>query len=194
MPSLGQYHLHLCLDLLGLGHISHCFHCILRGRRLHAPFFFAHSPQRACMRIIFASVLEEFVCLPEFVLVSMIVLIGSIWPNRCLGVTLFSYFRFLFVTCKNYSVKRQGNLLTKILLLHVFNMSTSVRQYVCTPVHQYVSTSVCQYVSMSVRQYISTPVRQYGCSMSVCQFVSMPCYLSCINPNIATHLIMESGA
>jgi hypothetical protein len=76
-----------------------------------------------------ARVLEEFARLPEFVLVSTIVSIGSVRPNQCLGVTLFSYFLFLFVTCENYSVKRQGNLLTKILLSHVFNMRASVRQY-----------------------------------------------------------------
>ncbi len=75
-------------------------------------------------------VLEEFTRLPEFVLVSTIVSIGSIWPNQYLGVTLFSYFRFLFVTRNNYSVKRQGNLLTKILLSHVFNMRASVHQYI----------------------------------------------------------------
>jgi hypothetical protein len=127
--------------------------------------FFARFPQRARTRIIFASVLEEFACLPEFVLVSTIVLIGSVRPNQCLGVTLFSYFRFLFVTHKNYGVKRQGNLLTKISLLHV---STSVRQYASTSVHQYVSTPLCgmaavrQYISMSVRQYVSTSVRQYA--------------------------------
>jgi hypothetical protein len=138
-------------------------------------------------------VLEEFACLPEFILVSMIVLIGSIRPNRCLGITLFSYFRFLFVTHENYSVKRQGNLLTKILLLHVFNMRASVRQYVSTSVRQYASmlvwlqyasTSVRQYVSMPVPQYVSTAaVHQYGCSTSVRQYISTPYYLSCINPN-----------
>ncbi len=119
--------------------------------------------------------LEEFVRLPEFVLVSTIVLIGSVQPNWCLGVTLFYYFRFLFVTHENYSVKRQGNLLTEILLLHVFNMSTSVHQYVSTsvrqyasmPVRQYASTPVHQYVSTSVRQYVSTSVHQYA-STSVC--------------------------
>jgi hypothetical protein len=36
--------LHLCLDLLGLGHLSHCFHRVLCGRRLHAPFFFTRLP------------------------------------------------------------------------------------------------------------------------------------------------------
>jgi hypothetical protein len=152
MPSLGQSHLHLCRDLLGLGHLSHCFHRVLRGRHLHAPFFFACLPQRACTRIIFTSVLEEFVPLPEFVLVSTIVLIGSVRPNRCLGVTLFYYFRFLFVTCENYSVERQGNLLTKILLSHIFNVSTSV--------HQYTSTPLRHYAIMPSRQYASMPVRQ----------------------------------
>jgi hypothetical protein len=114
-------------------------------------------------------VLEEFACLPEFVLVSTIVSIESVRPNRCLGVTLFSYFRFLFVTHKNYGVKRQGNLLTKISLSHV---STSVRKYVSTPVCQYVSTTVRHYVVGL--QYVSTSVRQYA---------STSCYLSYINPN-----------
>ncbi len=132
--------------------------------------------------------LDKFACLPEFVLVSRIVLIGSVRPNRCLGVTLFSYFRFLFVTRKNYGVKRQGNLLTKILLSHVFNMRVSVCQYVSTSVRQYVSTPVRQYISTPVRQYLSMPVclyvsTRYGCSMSVRQYISTPCYLSCINPN-----------
>jgi hypothetical protein len=90
------------------------------------------------------SVLEEFVCLPEFVLVSTIVLIGSVRPNWCLGVTLFYYFRFLFVTRENYSVERQGNLLTKILLLHVFNVSMPVHHYAITPLRHYTSTPVRQ--------------------------------------------------
>jgi len=119
------------------------------------------------------SVLEEFGHLPEFVLVSMIVLIGSVWPNRCLGVTLFHYFRFLFVTCENYGVERQGNLLTKILLSYVFNVSTSVHQYASTPVRQYASTPVRQYASTSVRQYVSTSVRQYA-STPVRQYISTP--------------------
>jgi hypothetical protein len=112
-------------------------------------------------------VLEEFARLPEFVLVSRIVSIGSVQPNWRLGVTLFSYFRFLFVTHKNYGVKRQGNLLTEISLFHVI---TSVCQYVSMSVHQY---AIVRYgCSMSVRQYVSTPVRQYaimwyGCSTSV---------------------------
>jgi hypothetical protein len=172
MPSLGQSHLHLCLDLLGLGHLSHCFHRVLRGRHLHAPFFFARLPRRACTRIIFMSVLEEFVHLPEFVLVSTIVLIGSVRPNRCLGVT-FYYFRSLFVTCENYSVERQGNLLTEILLLHLFNVSTPVRHYASMPVRQYASTpvDVRQYASTPVCQYVSTPVRQLMyASMSVHQY------------------------
>jgi hypothetical protein len=127
------------------------------------------------------AVLEEFACLPEFVLVSTIVSIGSVRPNQCLGVTLFSYFRFLFITHGNYSVKRQGNLLTEILLLHVINMRASVHQYVSTSVRQYASTpvrqcgcstSVRQYVSTSVRQYVSPPVRQYGCTTSVHQYIS----------------------
>ncbi len=133
--------------------------------------------------------MEEFVHLPEFVLVSTIVSIGSIWPNRCLGVTLFYYFRFLFVTSENYGVERQGNLLTKILLLHVFNVSTPIRHYASRPVRQYASTSVRQYAStpvrqyasMLVRQYASTPVRQYAstpvrqyASTPVCQYASTP--------------------
>ncbi len=123
-------------------------------------FFLSRFSQWARTGIIFASVLEEFAHLPEFVLVSMIVSIRYVQPNQCLGVTLFSYFRFLFVTCKNYGVKRQGNLLTKILLS---------RQFASTSVRQYVSTSVCQYVSMSVRQYVSMPL----CSMAaVHQYVS----------------------
>jgi hypothetical protein len=162
MPSLGQSHLHLCLNLLGLGHLSHCFHRILRGQRLHTPFFFARLPQRACTWIIFTSVLEEFVHLPEFVLVSTIVSIRSVQLNWCLGVTLFYYFRFLFVTCENYGVERQGKLLTEILHLHIFNISMPVHQYTSTPVRQYASTSVRQYASMPVCQYVSTPVRQYA--------------------------------
>ncbi len=193
MPSWGQFRLHLCLNLLGLGHISHCFHRVLRGQHSHAPFFFARLPQRACMGIIFMSVLEEFVRLPEFVLVSTIVLIGSVRPNRCLGVTLFYYFRFLFITCENYGVERQENLLTKILLLHVFNISTPVRHYASMPVRHYASTSVRQYVSTaepqyastSVHQYAITPVRQYA-STPVHQYASMSVRhnVSCINPNI----------
>ncbi len=125
------------------------------------------------MRIIFTSVLEEFVCLPEFVLVSTIVSIGSVRPNRCLGVTLFYYFRFLLVTRENYGVERQGNLLTEILLSHILNVSTPVRQYVSTPVCQYASTPVCQYTSMPVCQYASMPVPQYD-SMPVRQYASTP--------------------
>ncbi len=78
------------------------------------------------------------------------------------------------------------NLLTEILLLHVFNVSmplchytstpvrqyaiTPLRHYAITPLHQYASTPVCQYAitplchyaSTSVRQYTSMPVRQYA--------------------------------
>ena len=117
--------------------------------------------------------LEEFVRLPEFILVSTIVSIGSVLPNRCLGVTLFYYFRFLFFTRENYSVERQGNLLTKILPLHFFNISMPVRHYAITPLRHYTSTPVCQYASTPVHQYASTPVRQYA-SMSVCQYTIMP--------------------
>ena len=82
------------------------------------------------------------------------------WSNT------FSYFRFLFITRQIYGVKRQGNLLTEILLLHHY-VSTSVLQYASTSVRQYISTplcgmaAVCQYVSTSVCQYVSTPVCQY---------------------------------
>jgi hypothetical protein len=68
--------------------------------------------------------LEEIICLPDFVLICTIVLIGPVRPNRCLQVTLSYYFRFLFVTCKNYGVEVRGNLLTNTLLLHVFNVGT----------------------------------------------------------------------
>jgi hypothetical protein len=148
------------------------------------------------MSIIFASVLEEFACLPELFLVSTIVLIGSVRPNQCLGVTLFSYFRFLYVTCENYGVKRQGNLLTKILLSRQY-VSTSARQYASTSVCQYVSMPLCgmaavrQYVSTSVCQYVSSSVRQYA-STSVCQYVSTSCYLSYIKPNTNFNSYMKN--
>jgi hypothetical protein len=61
--------------------------------------------------------LEEFVRLPEFVLVSTIVSIGSVLSNRCLGVTLFYYFRFLFVTRENYSGESQRKLAYQDLTL-----------------------------------------------------------------------------
>jgi hypothetical protein len=139
----------------------------------------ASSPPRMFPLAGGAGVLEEFVHLPEFVLVSTIVLIESVRPNWCLGVTLFYYFRFLFITCKNYGVERQGNLLTEILLSHVFNANMPVRQYASTPVRQYDSMPVCQYAStanMPVQQYASTPVRQYASTAStpVCQYASMP--------------------
>ncbi len=141
-------------------------------------------PTVTAAAVMLTCVLEEFARLPEFVLVSTIALIGSVRPNRCLGVTLFYYFRFLFVTCKNYGVKRQGNLLTEILLSCQY-VSTSVRQYVSTSVCQYVSTrygcstSVRQYISTPVRQYVSTSVRHYAVwlqyiSTSVRQYLSTP--------------------
>ncbi len=130
--------------------------------------------------------LEEFVHLPEFVLVSMIVSIWSVLTNRCLGVTLFYYFRFLFVTCENYSGESQRKLayqdLTLARLQHQYAItitplphyaSTPVRQYASTPVCQYASTPVCQYASTPVCQYASMPVRQYA-SMLVRQYASMP--------------------
>ncbi len=61
--------------------------------------------------------LEEFACLPEFVIVSMIVSIGSVLPNQCLGVTPFYYFRFLFVTRENYSEESQWKLAYRDLTL-----------------------------------------------------------------------------
>jgi hypothetical protein len=129
-------------------------------------------------------VLEEFVCLPEFVLVSMIVLIGSVRLNWCLGVTLFYYFRFLFVTCENYSGESQRKLTYQDLSLARLQRQyaiTPLRHYSITPlchyaimpVHQYASTPVCQYASMPVRQYASTPVCQYA-STPVRQYASMP--------------------
>ena len=112
--------------------------------------------------------LEEFVHLPEFVLVSMIVLTGSIQPNWCLGVTLFYYFRFLFVTRENHSRESQRKLAYQDLTL-----ARLQRQYAITPLRHYAITPLCQYASTPVRQYASTPVRQYA-SMPVCQYASMP--------------------
>ncbi len=112
--------------------------------------------------------LEEFVCLPEFILVSMIVSIGSIRPNWCLGVTLFYYFRFLFVTRENYSGESQRKLAYQDLTLAHLQ-----RQYAITPLHHYTITPLCHYASMPVCQYASTPVRQYA-STPVCQYASTP--------------------
>jgi hypothetical protein len=128
--------------------------------------------------------LVEFVCLPEFFLVSTIVSIGSVLPNWCLGVTLFYYFRFLFVTHENYSGESQRKLayedLTLARLQHQYAI-TPLRQYASMPVRQYASTPVCQYASMPVRQYASTPVCQYTstpvrqyASTPVCEYASMP--------------------
>jgi hypothetical protein len=120
--------------------------------------------------------LEEFVCLPEFLLVSTIVLIGSIQPNRCLGVTLFYYFRFLFVIRENYSGESQRKLayqdLTLAHLQHQYAI-TRLRHYAITPLRHYASMPVRQYASTPVRQYASTPVRQYA-STPVRQYASMP--------------------
>ncbi len=77
--------------------------------------------------IIFTSVLEEIVCPPDFFLISTIVSIRPVRPNWCLWVTLLYYFRFLFVTRKKYGVERQGNLLTEILISHIFNVGTPLR-------------------------------------------------------------------
>jgi hypothetical protein len=133
------------------------------------------------------SVLEEFVRLPKFILVSTIVSIGSVRPNRCLGVTLFYYFRLLFITHENYSGESQRKLAYQDLTL-----ARLQHQYAITPLHHYTSTSVRHYASMPVRQYASTPVRQYA-STPVCQYASTPVrqyaitpvrqYASCINPN-----------
>jgi hypothetical protein len=74
-----------------------------------------------------------------------------------------------------------GNLLTKILLLHVFNVrmplrhyaSTPVRQYTITPLRHYAITPVRQYASMPVCHYAITPLHQY-LSMPVRQYASTP--------------------
>jgi hypothetical protein len=131
------------------------------------------------MRIIFTSVLEEFVRLPEFVLVSIIVSIRSIRPNRCLGVTLFYYFRFLFATCENYSGESQRKLAYQDLTL-----ARLQRQYAVTPLCHYAITPLRHYASMPLRQYAIMPVCQYA-STPVRQYTSMPVrhYASCINPN-----------
>ncbi len=72
-----------------------------------------------------------------------------------------------------------GNLLTEILLSHVFNVSTPLRhyasmpvcQYAITPLHHYAITPLRQYASTSVRQYAITPLRHYA-STSVRQYAS----------------------
>ncbi len=96
------------------------------------------------------NLLEEFVCLPEFVLVSTIVLIGSVLPNRCLGVTfsitLDSYSSLVKIIVRKVS----GNLLTKILLSHVFNVSMTLRHYAIMP--------LCHYAITPLRHYAITPV------------------------------------
>ncbi len=120
--------------------------------------------------------LEEFIRLPEFVLVSGIVLIGSVLPNQCLGVTLFYYFRFLFVTRENYSGERQRKLAYLDLTLERLQRQyaiTPLRHYAITPLRHYAITPVQQYTRMPVRQYASMPVRQYT-SMPVRQYASTP--------------------
>jgi hypothetical protein len=109
--------------------------------------------------------LEEFVRLPEFVLVSMIVSIGSVRPNWCLGVTTFYYFRFLFVTCENYSGESQRKLAYKDLTLARLQRQyaiTPLRHYTITPLRHYAITPLCHYAITPVRQYASTPVCQYA--------------------------------
>ncbi len=118
----------------------HVFVPVEGGRKVH---FFMSRHMNLALGVL-STLLEEFTCLPEFVLVSTLVLIRSVRPNRCLGVTLFSYFRFLLVTHKNYGVKRQGNL----LLRYYSCVSMSVRQYVSMSVRG--MAAVCQYVSTSV--------------------------------------------
>ncbi len=86
---------------------------------------------------------------------SVIVLIGSVLPNWCLGVTLFYYFRFLFVTRENYSGKSQRKLAYQDLIL-----ARVQRQYAITPLRHCTITPLRHYASMPVRQYASTPVRQ----------------------------------
>jgi hypothetical protein len=66
-----------------------------------------------------------------------------------------------------------GNLLTKILLLHVFNVSMPLRHYASTPVRQYAITPLRHYTITPVRQYASTPVRHYAI-MPLRQYVSTP--------------------
>ncbi len=99
--------------------------------------------------------LEEFVRLPEFVLVSTIVLIGSVLPNWCLGVTLFYYFRFLFLTHEIYSGESQGKLAYRDLTLTHLQ-----RQYAIMPLRHYTITPLRHYAITPVRQYASMPVRQ----------------------------------
>jgi hypothetical protein len=122
------------------------------------------------------TLLEEFVCLPEFTLVSTIVLIKSVLPNWCLGVTLFYYFRFLFVTRERYSGESQRKLAYWDLTLARLQCQyaiTPLRHYAIMPLCHYASTPVHQYASTPVRQYASTPVRQYA-STPVCQYASTP--------------------
>jgi thiamine-monophosphate kinase len=123
---------------------------------------------------------------PKYVTVSFAV------SNRFSLEAMEELYSGMQLACENYGVERQGNLLTKILLSHIFNVSTSVRQYASTPVRQYASMPVRQYASTPVRQYTSTPVRQYAsmpvrqyASTPVCQYASTPVcqYTSCINPN-----------
>jgi hypothetical protein len=66
-----------------------------------------------------------------------------------------------------------GNLLTKILLSHVFNVSGPLRHYASTPVRQYAITPLCHYAIMPVYQYASTPVCHYAI-MPLRQYISTP--------------------
>ncbi len=78
-------------------------------------------------------------------------LIGSVLPNWCLGVTLFYYLRFLFVTRENYSVERQRKLAYRDLTLAHIQC-----QYAITPLRHYAITPLRHYASTPA----STPVRQ----------------------------------
>ncbi len=74
-----------------------------------------------------------------------------------------------------------GNLLTKILLSHVFNVSTPLHHYASTPVRQYAIMPLRHYAITPLRHYASTPVRHYAitplrhyASTSVRQYASTP--------------------
>ncbi len=140
--------------------------------------------------------LEEFIRPPEFVLISTIMSIGPVRPNQCLQVTLFYYFRFLFVTRKNYGVEIRGNLHTNILLLHVFNAGMPLwpvchyGQYAITasmplrPVchyGQYAITAnmplrpICHYGQYAITASMPLPpIRHYGQYAIMASTVNMP--------------------
>ncbi len=77
------------------------------------------------------------------------------------------------VAYENFSNMLAGNLLTKILLSHVFNVSMPLRHYAITPVRQYTITPLRHYAITPLRQYASTPVRHYAI-MQLRQYVSTP--------------------